>query len=109
LVEAALESVLGGVPGDLLINRSTLYSKVAEFREDSEYALCFFIRVVEQKSASKRGVACFSRLYEYDRKKLHWNSFQEVFQATNLEIGRIYTQKLQNFERIPNMLSISLS
>jgi hypothetical protein len=39
LAEAALESVPGGVPGDLLRNRSTLYSKVAEFREDSEYAL----------------------------------------------------------------------
>jgi hypothetical protein len=29
LAEDALESVPGGVPGDLLRNRSTLYSKVA--------------------------------------------------------------------------------
>jgi hypothetical protein len=47
LKDAVLESVPGDVPGDLLRNRSTLYSKVTEFREDSEYALCFFIRVAE--------------------------------------------------------------
>jgi hypothetical protein len=31
LAEAALEFMPGGVPSDLLRNRSTLYSKVAEF------------------------------------------------------------------------------
>jgi hypothetical protein len=91
LADAALESMPGDVPGDLLRNRSTLYSKVAEFREDSEYALCFFIRVAEQQSAFRRGVACFSRLYGSDRQKLHWNSCQEVSQATCSEIGRLYT------------------
>jgi hypothetical protein len=107
LAEATLESVPGGVPSDLLRNRSTLYSKVAEFREDSEYAICFVIIVAEQKSSSRRGVACFSRLYGSDMQTLHWNSCQEVFQATCSEIGRLYTQKLQNFERIMNMLSVS--
>jgi hypothetical protein len=67
LENVALESMPGNVPGDLLRNRSTLYSKVEEFREDLEYALYFFIRVVEQQSSFIRGVARFSRLYGFDR------------------------------------------
>jgi hypothetical protein len=51
LADAALESVSGDVPGDLLKNRSTLYTKVAEFQGDSEYALCFFIRVADIKES----------------------------------------------------------
>jgi hypothetical protein len=53
--------------------------------------------------------ARFSRLYGSNKKRLHWNSCQEVSQATCSEIDRLYTQKLQNFERILNMLSVSSS
>ena len=62
-----------------------------------------------RKVPPEEELTCFQRLYGSNRQMLHWNLCQEVFQATWSEIGRLYTQKLQNFERILNMIYVSSS